>query len=201
MPHRDYIVDGIKWPSVTEVLSSEPKPWLERWYAKYGRNRCEQKARAAAAFGTKVHGYIDEFISGKPVLLDLNTRRLNAVVPKFTQWCSENVSEVVCSERHVESKRYMYHGTFDAIIKLKSSPRTLTLVDWKTSNGISDTMGVQLAAYANAIEESMGLKVKNGLIVLVSKKRPHKLVVEHYTLGTRLFSRFTKMLREMRERE
>ncbi len=92
------------------------------------------------------------------------------------------------------SVEHEYQGTLDCVARLG---RKLVLIDWKTSAGIYADMGLQLAAYAKAYEERTGQPIKTGIIVLVTKKRPHKLIVKEYKLGKRLFNKFLKMRREM----
>lgn len=73
----------------------------------------------------------------------------------------------------------------------------LVVMDWKTSSRIYDDMQLQLAAYAHAYNEQRGTAVKSGLIVCVSKDKPHfKLTTKEFKLGKAPFKKFLK-LREM----
>lgn len=58
-------------------------------------------------------------------------------------------------------------------------------------------MDLQLVAYAQAYNEMTGSKIKDGLIVHVSKDKPHyKLTTKSFKLGKRVFGKFLK-LRQM----
>ncbi len=198
MPHKVYIVDGAEWPSVTEVLSHPPKPWLEKWRDKWGV-LAERKTACANAIGTKFHSVAERLAKGEWVADQLSSR-LYKMANQFEDWRFANGLRVEKTELHVVSNAYKFHGTFDATGYLADKPRTLALFDWKTSSGIYEDMQLQLAAYAQAYKEQTGVAIKRGIIVHVSKDKPeHKLTVKEYTLNKRLLNKFLKRLREYRE--
>jgi hypothetical protein len=197
MPHRDLIIDGIKYPSVTEVLSSRPKPWLDAWHEKWGR-RAEQKAYEATLVGRRFHEGVDAMLSASPVTPLYTSVRLAKMWQRFKAWVLEVGFEVKETELHVISHKYTYQGTFDATGYLRGG-KELYLFDWKTSSGIYADMALQLSAYAQAYYEQTGIRIKKGLIVHISKDKPgHKLSVKEYALGKRLFNKFLKRLEEYR---
>lgn len=119
MPHRDYTDDnGERYPSVTEVLSYPPKPWLEKWRAKWGK-RAEQKARAAANIGTKLHKKIEDFLQTGRISIDYR-KRVDCMFALWLKWQEESSLKVQEIETHVVSKRYKYQGTLDAIGTLRN---------------------------------------------------------------------------------
>ncbi len=59
-------------------------------------------------------------------------------------------------------------------------------------------MALQLSAYARAYEEMTGVKLKRGIIVLVSKDKPkHKLTVKEYKLDKLKFREFLQRKKDM----
>jgi len=196
MPHVDLIVDGIKYPSVTEVLGSRPKPWLDKWRAKWGK-RAEQKTLAATAIGTAFHAGAEALSKNENHFAD---GRVFKMLGRFVEWSEAAGFKAKETELHVVSHTYKYQGTFDATGYLKDRPRTLTLFDWKTSAAIYPDMGLQLAAYALAYHEQTGREIKRGVIVLVSKSKRsgHKVTVKEFTLGKRLTRKFLGRLEEYR---
>ena len=53
MPHIDFVYKGIKYPSVTEILSIIPKPWLEKWKQKHSLTKLKTYIEAKKLkFGT-----------------------------------------------------------------------------------------------------------------------------------------------------
>lgn len=120
------------------------------------------------------------------------------MVDKWIQWYLTNPQ---FKPEHIElkvwSEQYQYQGTLDCVAKIG---KKLVVVDWKTSKSIYPDMGLQLAAYAKAYEERYGKKINTGLIVLVTKERPHRLITKEFKLGKRLFNKFLKLRLAMPER-
>ena len=190
--HSEFSSEGESWPSVTTILDAQPKPWLERWYCKWGR-LADYKTRAASNIGTAFHKCVET-----------NTRlpdnaRVDKMFNNFVNWADTIGLCIKEKELHVVSDIYHYHGTFDATGTLGKS-KELLIFDWKTSSAIYSDMALQMSAYAQAYFEQSGIRVKRGIIVHVSKDKPlHKLTVKEYTLGPRLFKKFLKRLNEYRE--
>lgn len=199
MPHKPYIApSGEAYPSVTEVLSGQPKPWLERWKEKWGV-LAQRKTDCANGVGSRFHELAEQLCWQKVVPLPSN-RRLAGMLWNFEEWRKASGFEPKETELHVVSDTYKYHGTFDAVGWFAAKPKTLCLLDWKTSSGIYPDMALQLAAYAQAYYEYTDIKIKTGYIIHVSKDKPkHKVTVQEYKLTVPLLNKFLKRLREYRE--
>lgn len=199
MPHIPYIApDGIEYPSVTEILGSKPKPWLDAWREKWGV-LADRKTACANSIGTQFHALAEGLALNEPVYLPTD-KRLAGMIMNFNEWLVSSGLRVKKTELHVVSKLYKYHGTFDAVGYLADKPKTLVLFDWKTSSDIYPEMAEQLVAYAQAYFEQTGIRIKRGIIVHVSKDKPtHKLTVKEYKLNKRLLNKFLKRLREFNE--
>lgn len=194
MSHRNYISpSGEAYPSVTEILSDKPKPWLQAWKDKWGI-WAERKTKAASQIGTEFHRYAESAALYRQFAIP-ETIRIGKMTMSFLHWVNSVELKIKDTELHVVSHKYKYAGTFDATGYLKAKPKTLVLFDWKTSSGIYPDMALQLSAYAEAYFEQTGVRIKRGMIVLVSKDKPnHQLTVKEYTLGPRLFKKFLKRL-------
>lgn len=198
MPHQDTYVDGERYPSVTEILGSRPKPWLQRWRDKWGM-WAARKTSAATNIGTAFHKGAELLVHGKWISAGAD-RRLYGMLASFETWVQQSGLVVKETELHVISRIYKYAGTFDAVGYLADKPKTLVLFDWKTSSGIYSDMALQLVAYAQAYFEQTGVWIKRGIIVHVSKDKPfHVLAIKEYKLNKRLLNRFLKRLKEHNE--
>lgn len=194
MAHTPTIVDGVLFPSVTEVLSHPPKPWLEKWRAKWGK-RADQKTAAANNIGTQFHKCVEDLINNG--ILVCTNDRASSMIKTFHRWASTVHIEIIATELKVISHKHRYAGTFDAVGVWKNR---LYVFDWKTSSGIYPDMQLQLVAYAKAYEEQTGQKVTHGAIVHVSKDKPHhKLTVAEYEMTPALFRAFLKRLKAYRK--
>lgn len=132
------------------------------------------KKDAAASIGTDFHNGVEAFLSGKPfVPVCPETQVLLTEFERFNrEWQFKNGQQ----EIHVVSKRYVFQGTFDYLGE-DCKILGLGLWDWKTSNKIDDTFGLQIALYAYAYGEQQGwtpdetwAKITHGGTVRLDKK-------------------------------
>lgn len=195
--HQETFIGGVWYPSVTTILGIKPKPYLDKWFDE-NPVWAPRKVAAANAIGTKFHALVECVIRMpvNPGIIWAGSRRLSGMIAKWCSWAKTVDAVIDHTELRVVGHKHLYAGTLDAVGTLDGIP---TVFDWKTSSGIKDDMALQLSAYGNAYEEMTGTKVTRGLIVLVSKDKPHhKLTVKEYKLDRRLFKQFLKRLEEFR---
>ena len=122
-------------------------------------------AQEAADIGTLIHEYAFLYeTKGDINLLESQINRLpeeNRVlilngISKFKSWRELNPDNLTAVEQLVASPTHMFCGKFD---KLAIRDGVLVLSDYKSSKSIYLDMFIQLAAYAIAIKEWMGLDV------------------------------------------
>lgn len=193
MPHKVVVKNGINIPSVTTIISCLDKPGLYSWYGKYGTEECNRIKNESAAFGTSVHDHIDRYISNEPerpiyyadgVDVEMVLKCFNS----FKEWYEPSGLEVISAEPEDApiSKRHNFQGTWDFIGRRKGSNLILP-ADWKTSNSLYNTVGLQLAAYAQLYGEQQGWsdeetfkRLPDGLAVRIDKKTA-KVYPKEYT--------------------
>jgi hypothetical protein len=86
---------------------------------------------------------------------------------QFVEWTNTVSDEILALEELVCSPSLMFAGRFDRLSKRKG---VVTLSDYKTSSGFYITQFIQMAAYAIAIKEWMGIEVEDIEIVRFDKK-------------------------------
>jgi hypothetical protein len=163
------------WPSVTGVLGCRRKVFLERWRGKLGNEECDRIKKESTDIGSAFHSEIEAFLRGGPA-------PATEMGQKWLEWHQKSGFKPVELEKHVESAKYRYHGTFDAVGTLVSnapgadgepgrpSDSGLYIFDWKTSTKIDDDeYSMQLAAYAQAYWEQTGRSITSGYVVRVDK--------------------------------
>ena len=179
---RHYKVEGFDelFPSVTNVLGVINKPALAPWarnaalesvqtalLARAGmtesittewvaevidqaRQTPDFKRDQAAGFGTQAHELLDQVIQGlEPEV----PPELEPVINNFQAWRASSGMDIQLTEAMVYSEKHRYAGSADAIAYRDGK---LIVLDWKTGNGIYPEYGLQVAAYANALEEMTG---------------------------------------------
>ena len=203
MSHSECYINGIWYPSVTTILAAKPKPWLDAWKEKWGL-LAFRKTKMASAIGDEFHRCIESWINTSAYTIKAPTidgfampstiTRVEGMVKSWIAWAMMVDGTIDHTELQVVSRTHAYSGSLDAVGTFESKP---VLYDWKTSAKIYDDYHLQLAAYAQAYNEQTGGRVKDGLIVCVSKDKPHfKVTTKHFKLGKRPLKEFLK-LREM----
>lgn len=177
MGHKDTILNGVKLPSVTEILGVIRKPYLERWRGALGNRECDAIQKQSTDIGHKFHEAVEKDLQGIAITLEPEVAKMFFV---WKEWADKN--KLNCLPEHIEktviSTEHQYAGSPDAIGFINNDP-TLILFDWKTSNRVDFCeYAMQLSAYAQAIKETLGIELKDGRIVRVDK--PFK--VEKITL-------------------
>ncbi len=195
MGHTETFVDGIWYPSATTIIGASPKPWLDKWREKWGA-LAERKTEISGAIGTAFHDCVEQYLAtGSHYLVRMDkykscSTRVVGMMQAWIAWANSIEGTIDCTELKVISNLHLYSGTFDAVGKID---KKRYIIDWKTGSRIYPEMALQLVAYAEAYNEMMGSKIKDGLIVHVSKDRPHKVTTKEFKLGKRVFNEFLKL--------
>lgn len=176
MPHQDFIVDGEKWPSATELTSLLPQSWIMAWYKASvrkagwrGWQKCLAQTARGGRIGTEVHGLIEGFIKKEPIRVS-GKYESEAFADALFDKINPLVQVWGPIEPHVVSNSLKIHGTADAIVGLKNR-EDCVILDWKTSAGKSLTHPIQLAIYVYCWNESNPDKqINTGLIARIDKK-------------------------------
>eukprot|EP01138_Halocafeteria_seosinensis_P002053 gb/GECG01002102.1/.p1 GENE.gb/GECG01002102.1/~~gb/GECG01002102.1/.p1 ORF type:complete len:453 (+),score=51.01 gb/GECG01002102.1/:1-1359(+) len=175
---RLYQIGGAKYPSVTSVLNVLDKGGLVPWavkqslevvrneFQKHGEDakftkewledtlskaesRPEDIKVQSADLGTRAHAAIDQIIRGvEPTITD----DIRTVVEGFQKWHANSGLKLhYAGDTTVYSKAYGYAGSLDAIAT--DAEGYLYVLDFKTSNWVHHSYGLQLAAYAYSYAE------------------------------------------------
>jgi hypothetical protein len=163
------------YPSVTNILQFMPKgKFFETWLKDVGHN-ADIIARKAANEGTQVHDAIEKYVYGEKITW-LNDEGYSnysldvwKLILKFHEFWSIHKPTLLASEIHLFSDTYKYAGTCDLVVEIEG---VRWLLDIKTSKSIHTAMDLQLAAYAQAWDETFEEKIeKTGIIWLKSSKQ------------------------------
>jgi hypothetical protein len=120
----------------------------------------------AAALGTALHQLIEEHIWGREPVVPPELAHAYAA---YLEWEQETDMVVLLSELPVYSLEHRYAGTVDAIGLREGS---LVALDWKSTGGIYIEHALQVAAYAQALEEMTGLTVQEAWVVRLAREQP-----------------------------
>lgn len=181
-----YQIDGINHASVTTILaatkSEESKLALQKWREKVGEAEAERISKAACDRGTAVHSCCEALLRKQPVPEISKTARL--------YWQNIQPYAAKLQAQHIETFTYhrdlKYAGRFDALGIYDG--RIDTIVDFKTASKPTrmewiDDYWLQLAAYAGAIEQTLGIKTKYATIVTATDSTAQEFTIDRQQLN------------------
>lgn len=157
-------VTGLKYPSVTSVLSMMDKSSLYEWRKRVGEEEANRVSARAARRGTAIHSLCEEYLYGKnpePSMFDAQT--FNSIKPHL-----DKIDNIHALESKLYSDYLQVAGTVDCIAEFDGR---LSVIDFKTSRRLKsreDIPGyfIQTAAYAVAFEERTGIPVSRLVIIM-----------------------------------
>jgi hypothetical protein len=175
LDQRFYKRNNEYYPSVSSILNYFPKnQFFHSWLKDVGHNS-DIIAQKAASEGTQVHNAAEAFLNGENIdwLDEYGNAKYNLdvwkMILKFADFWNTHKPELVATEYHLFSDKYKYAGTADLIVRFKDE---LWLMDIKTSNSLHTSYELQLAAYAEAWNETHDEKItKTGIIWLKAATR------------------------------
>ena len=157
-------ITGLKYPSVTSVLSMMDKSSLYEWRKRVGEEEANRVSARAARRGTAIHSLCEEYLYGKnpePSMFDAQV--FNSIKPHL-----DKIDNIHALESKLYSDYLRVAGTVDCIAEFDGR---LSVIDFKTSRRLKsreDIPGyfIQTAAYAVAFEERTGIPVSRLVIIM-----------------------------------
>lgn len=145
----------------------KPKAELLEYLIKKSKTAYMRKSKEAADIGSIVHDYANAFerhvqFDMKVIEQHVDRKKIERCLNKFLSWKSKNKDRMLASEDIVASPTYWFAGKFD---RLAERDGLVILSDFKTSSGIYTEQFVQMAGYAIAIKEWLGIDV-NGIEIV-----------------------------------
>ncbi len=197
--------DGSIYPSITTIKNlTDPKEWFPFWIKKIMRDndmnedeaRIEAKriGRASMDVGTALHQLAQDYKENKKELTKYDKKDFeidpNELFIPLKSWLDEHVNNIYATESKMFSTELQLAGTVDWVAEVDG---VLTIGDYKNSRKpkvpseiIRNKYYEQICAYGKMFEECYGIKIKQGVIVVVSwdgKVRPFKVNLSDYESG------------------
>jgi len=152
--------NATEMPSLIKAAKKQPKKELD----------------SAASLGTKLHKAIERHLKGEKQRIP---KVIRPTFDKFLKWFKDRDWEFISPEVSVASLKHRYGGQFDAVVRrvlhtgsvmgTQTMANEIMLIDWKSSGGIYKDYALQIAGYAQAFEETYGIKADRLLIVRFPK--------------------------------
>lgn len=156
-------------PSVTTILEAYPKgAAYYEWLKKNGEDSDTIRDEAGKR-GSVVHDMTERYERGEEVSLFNENGGIDyklsewAMFERFVEFTKRFTYKIAYSEQNFISEELGYAGTVDRVIDMDGK---LILVDIKTSGAIYPSYWLQLAAYKELIEASLGQKFIDEVAIL-----------------------------------
>jgi hypothetical protein len=162
--------------NVTTILDIVDKGYGFRQYLKQSGFRADYILAKAGEFGDVFHNYTARYDAGFPISyyeLEEEVGKSVAMelwkrLVRYVEFVDEQPAEILHIEKIVYSDIYEYAGTCDRIVK---NGDVYEVWDIKTGNGVYKTYFQQLAAYRQAVKETLGIDCQVAKILWFPDKK------------------------------
>lgn len=162
--------EGNVYPSVTTVLSAQPKPELEKWKKRVGEEEAKRISKRATTHGTMIHSMAENYLNNVP---NWNEGYSYFDIHHFDDMkkhLNKTINNVWLQEVQMYSDYLATAGTVDCIAEYEG---VLSIIDFKTSRiekkreWITDYF-IQEAAYSIMFEERTGKPIRQLVTIITS---------------------------------
>ena len=173
--------NGVRYPSVTTVLSILNEEFIQRWRARVGEEEANKVSHRASTRGTAVHECIEKYLDNDenyaegymPNIID----NFNAVKPVL----DERIGTIYLQEAALYSQHLGLAGRVDCVGEFDG---VLSIIDFKTSKKIKKkewitNYFIQESAYAIMWEERTGTPIVNLVTIITVDNEEPQVFVEH----------------------
>lgn len=165
---RHYVTPDGKYPSITSVLGSFPKPELMEWKKRVGAEEANRVCRVAASRGTKTHLLCEKYLNNEEI--DKKSFMPDALQSFYSMKpLLNNINNIHKLEVPLYSSRLKVAGRCDGVAEYKGN---LSIIDFKTSSKekneewITDYF-LQATFYGLCYLELTGIPIKE-IVILIS---------------------------------
>tara|TARA_R110002020_G_scaffold5502_5_gene22843 strand:- start:2872 stop:3609 length:738 start_codon:yes stop_codon:yes gene_type:complete len=149
--------------SVTTILNVIHKPFLTEWKLKQGY-KADLELQKAVQLGNVTHDILERLVNGEDIdwtdenhyhirnkKVNINRKMLKAII-SFVEWWNNGVpKKMVQTEVNLYNEKRSWCGTADLVCDIYNEKKEIWerwLIDYKTSNQLSEQVDLQLTAYA-----------------------------------------------------
>ena len=200
--HGYFNSDGVRVPGVTTIIGRfKESGALMHWAFKQGQSGASslyEKRDEAANAGSLAHDMVFQRLNGDEVVIPDGTDKKIAeqaqqAFDAYLTWESMTKLEVIEQEMPLVSDQYNFGGTPDGIGRVNGK---LSVIDWKTSNGVYQDYLLQLAAYNILLKECRPDLEITGGFHLCRFAKSHGDFAHHYWPELENAKKMFLMLRE-----
>lgn len=167
---------GLKYPSITTILSEKNKDVIENWRRRVGHEVANTKSRVAAGRGIALHKIAEKYLDNEPI--EITSPLVADLWRKVRPVLDSNINNIHCQETRLFSHHLRLAGTVDCIAEYNGK---LSIIDFKTSTGNKrkdwiTSYFMQCAAYAIMYEEIAFIPITQLVIIVSVEEEPEPQV-------------------------
>lgn len=173
--------DGIKYPSITTVLSILSRDAIMAWRRRVGAEEANKISHRASTRGTAVHAIIEKYLNNEE---DYREGYMPNIVDNFLtvkQILDERIGKIYAQEVPLYSDYLGVAGRVDCVAEFDGQ---LSIIDFKTSRRLKtveqvESYFMQEAFYAVAFEERTKMPITQLVTIISVDEGECQVFVEH----------------------
>lgn len=164
--------DGKKYPSITTILGSGDKPWLDAWKKSLGTEKAAAETKRCSDRGTALHDMVEKYIKNIEDPTDGHERSNIGMFNQIKLQLNKRLGEIRAQEIPLFSHSLKVAGRVDCVAEYDG---VLSVVDFKTANAsktddMIEDYFLQCTAYAVMYFEMYGVAVDQIVVVIAVEK-------------------------------
>ena len=179
---------GVRYPSITTVLSILSEDGIRKWRARVGEEEANKISTRAANRGTAVHSIIEKYLDNEE---DYAKDFMPNIIQNFADikpLLDQNVDNIRAQEVPLYSDHLRLAGRVDCVAEFNG---ILSIIDFKTSRKLKKREWItnyfaQEAAYAIMWEERTGEPITQLVTLITVEDEQPQVVIEHRDNWTEL---------------
>lgn len=173
--------DGVKYPSITTVLSILSEDGIRKWKERVGEEEAAKISYRASTRGTAVHEIIEKYIDNIESFKDGYTPNIIASFLAVKPILDNRIRRVFAQEAPLYSKHLGVAGRVDCVAEFDG---VLSIIDFKTSRKLKKKEYItnyfmQESAYAIMWEERTGMPITQLVTIIAVDDEMPQVFIEH----------------------
>lgn len=170
--------DGSKYPSITTILGSGPKPWLDAWKKSLGAEKAAKETARCSDRGTALHDMVEKYLKNAESPTAGHDRTNIGMFNQIKLQLNKRIGEIRAQEIPLYSDSLKVAGRVDCVAEYDG---VLSIIDFKTSNNnksvdMIEDYFLQCTAYAVMYYEMYGVPIDQIVVVIAVEKGMMPLV-------------------------
>jgi genome maintenance exonuclease 1 len=172
--------NGIKYPSITTVLSILSEDHIREWRARVGAEEANKVGRRASTRGTAVHSVLERYVDNEEDYLKDANLIVKSNFMEVKEILDSRLTKVYAQEAALDSEPLGVAGRVDCVGVFDGKN---SMIDYKTSAKTKkkdwcEGYFIQETAYAIMWEERTGMPITQ-LVTLIAGDEGAQVFIEH----------------------